>query len=216
MWPDVPNLAIAQLTFLAEVNGQRIMNTFGYIVDGVTTPQPLDAVANAFFGDLVYIDLETDWLDCVAEDVQLKQAWFQVLAPERLRKVVLTRNLDGTIESTTNRQNTQAAISRHTPFAGRAENGGIHIVLPDNNPLGLQVATDGLLTQAYKDILTELAGSMLVAVETVVGGSPYNWQPCIIQAAPGVTPPIQAGEIVATIVQDEARTMRRRTVRQGI
>lgn len=216
MWPDVPNLAIAQLTFLAEVNGQRIMNTFGYICDGVTTPQPADAVSQAFFAHLTYIDLETDWLDCVAEDVKLREAWFQILAPTRVRKAILERDLDGHIASTTNRQNTQAAISRHTPFSGRAENGGIHIVVPDAGPDGNPAAVDGLLSNSYKTPLSQLALSMLEVVDTVVAGVPYNWQPGILQSAPGVTPPITIGEIVATNVQDEVRTMRRRTVRLGI
>lgn len=215
MWPDVQNNSIANLTFFANVNGQRVMNSFGYQCTLTGGVQPADSVTQAFFAALAYGDLEDAWRACVGTDVTLSEAWFQILFPARIRKTVLERNLAGTYPSTTNRQNTQACISRHGVTAARHANGGIHLVLPDNGAMDT-VATDGLLTAAYKTILQTLATQMLSAVNTVVGGSTYNWAPGIINPDPQNPVILSFTKIVQTNVQDEARTMSRRTVGRGI
>jgi len=214
MWPDVPDFAIAQLTFFGQANGQRIMNTFGYQADVTGAVQPADAVSNAFFASLTYVELEGDFLATQSTEYTLDEAWFQILFPTRIRKTILERDLPGTWDGPIDRQNTSAVISRHGAFASRTANGGLRLALPGN--AGTAVTVEGLLTADYKVPLTALALTMLDSISTTVGPATYAWQPIIINPNPDNPVILSGTPVVATNVQPEARVMRRRTVGLGI
>jgi hypothetical protein len=212
MWPLVPDFAVFLLTFYGTANSQRILNTFGYQLELTSgDEQPADDVSTAFFASLEYIDLETDFLDVMADAYTLNEAWFQMIFPTRIRKAILERNLTGEIAATTVQQNLAAVISRHGVTADRQNNGGVHLVLPN----GATHSGLGLLTQAYKDLLAPLALAMLEPIPLAVGGSTYVAKPVLIHVEPG-SGIVSAREIVATNVQDTVRVMRRRTVGLGI
>lgn len=212
MWPNVPLLSRFLLTFNGVMHSQTILNTFWYQVKSLTgAEKPLDQLTQAFFADLEYVALESDFLACLPETYSLRETWFQQITPTRQRKGILERALDGGIAAQGNVTNIAAVISRHGTGASRHDNGRIHLPVPS----GTTYIENGLLTAAHKVTLQLLADQMLQPISVTVDASVYELVP-ILAWRINEAPFWGSLEVESTNVQDTSRVMRRRTLGLGI
>lgn len=187
--------------------GQRTMNTFWYRVHEITG-DPQETIAfQALFAEMSSPGkLLANYLKCVPTNWKGYQVWFQAIKPLRQRKVAFPWVIDGEGVGSALTANVQGSITRLGDTAAREAVGGIRIPIGT----GTQFLTDGKLTIDQLAAMADLAGEMSVDYATGVPAVTYR---------PMVGKPDNAGNywrVVDTLVQPEARVMRRRTVGRGI
>lgn len=205
------------MTLTGEYLGQRFMNTFLFRCSAVSGA-PNDVVAiDALHTKLSTVnDLFSKYIACLPGDgnIPVVQAWYQIIAPIRFRKVERTIELSAFGDYATNTANVQASIERFSDFAGRKGVGGIRV------PIGTQACSDGLLGAAILIDLEALAEKMNDIQSTTTPA--VSWVPQV--GLPGYTPgdpptpgnPMDSLDCAGASVKPQARIIRRRTVGLGI
>jgi hypothetical protein len=210
MWPEAHVGDLLLMTFKGACLGQRIMNTFGYRVKAITGGSiDVDVLYQRFIASADYVALQDGYLACLPSQYDLQETWLQVLFPARVRKLVLEVNLPGDLTTEVLQANSQASISRHTPFAHSGANGGIRVLAPQDDTY----VVNGVLTNAYKILLGQLGDLMLEEINYSAGGATTDFEPVMLHRGAGGA--FTADYLVAINVQDEVRTLRRRTVGRG-
>ena len=130
----------------------------------------------------------------------------QVVAPTRKIYVESNVSQPGQMAEDATTPNLQASITRRAELGTRRNLSALHSVgLPPS------AQDDGVLSVGYKTLLNALAVRCLTVLE--YAGETLTLQPIIWGAA---TPTDATRVVTSTIVQDQVRTMNRRTLGRGI
>jgi len=206
-WPNVDVDDKFQVVFWGQCNGQRILNTFGYVAAEIgSAAVKLDAAYTQILDKLTGVgSIEAHLIAVSSANYTLDRITVQLVKPDRWMPATRTINLPGALPDAAQTQNVAASIERRGIRARRTNVGRIQVMIPQ----GEDYINAGLLMVDYKGELNGLAGAMLEKIEFGVGGNLY----------PAIWPAGVIGDyapIVATRVQDTVRVMRRRTVGLGI
>lgn len=209
--------AILEVRVLYITNLQKCMNVFHYSPQGVSdgfsklTLQTAFATLNASPGNgtwsFEFAQLMSD--AAIVDRVQVQQVF-----PQRLRAVEIDVNVPGARAGVLRAQNVQASITKLGFIADRHNQGGLRIG-------GIRDADyqSGLLQPDFVNVLEDFVVSM--AEIRSDGVSPATYHPVIANKTqvPGSDPPrfVYSGHsaIQAWVVENQIRTMSRRTVGRG-
>lgn len=209
--------ALIEVRVLYIANLQKCMNVFHYSVSGDTTGfskfsmQEAFATLNASPGNGTW---SFEFASVMSDAVFVDRVQVQQVFPQRLRVTEIDVNVQGTRIGIMRAQNVQASITKLGQIADRHNQGGMRIG-------GIREADyqTGLITADYKTALTTLVGD-LAEVRTD-GLSPAQYHPAIANKTqvPGSDPPkfVFSGSspVFQWVVENELRTMSRRTVGRG-
>jgi len=203
---------LIQLTFVSRWQGQQIMLTHHYKCrtppsGGVTTATALQAMIDAV-SPLIADTLGTAYLDCLPENVVVREVSAQKIYPAREVRQSQAFSSAGTSEGTVaDTGNIDGIITLRTDKAGRSQVSNKHI-----GPLPGNGFANGLVGPTQQVDMETLA-QMLIAPLTAAGGGTYD--PCIYhRAGDGAA---QKSDLITSFkLQDTVRVMRRRTVGLGI
>lgn len=195
-----------EMTLRGTLNQQRIISVFHYEV--LTASTEADTTA-ALLLCAQQFDSGTNnptlaLLASQSEDYILETIRAQRIDPVRSIYVDATSGLPGTVGETSMPPNVAAAITRRGPFSGRKYVSTLHVAgIPVTGML------QGVLTAGQKTLL-EVVATRLKSV-WALSGDALEMRPIILNkplAGPSYG-------IEATVVQNTARVMRRRTVGVG-
>jgi len=197
------------VTFNGTLCGQRVMNTFGYVVSAVTGSFDDSALAVAFQTAIAAAGkLEDAYLACMPSNYTRGLMWWQIIRPGRiLRRQITMTGAGGNSGELAETANVGATILRRGDFANRKNISTLHLPAPTtSNWLDAGAFTIQAKT-AYTALCTEVGRSY-----TLGGGTVCTLSPSILNGplSTNVTP------ITAVSTGDEVRTNRRRTVGRGI
>jgi len=194
------------VTFVGELLGQRIMNTFWYQVSAITgTPN------TATFGSALITQIKTagglmdSYLDCIAQNQSLDQIWAQFIEPTRVVKSINLPAEAGTWPVDADTANISGVVTRRGDLAGRKNIGSVHVPV-STDPTAIIAGSLSAALKAKFDAFATDVGS----VQTLAGIGSCN---PIIRNGPLTT---DVTVITSTVAQTTVRTMRRRTLSVGI
>lgn len=202
--------SIFELSLRSTVCDQRCINVLHYVVATETSETSIvaESLQLATAADAVGA-LGPAFRACLAQncthDEVVAQCIKDTLGTRYARQVLDVGDPGDAVEDATT-ANVSAVITKRTSFSGRWAVGGFH--MPG---IGAGFYTGGLVTDVgFKAALNALASEMLQPITTVLGGEylPVIYHPDGLHG--GYTP------LLETELQDELRTMRRRTVGRGI
>lgn len=189
--------------------GQRVMLTHHYAATGVAgapdDATAIDNLLNAVSG--AGLDqYETLYLACMPPQYTLDYWRVQKVTATRGAYKIESRTQVGTHAHNTETVNQSASLT-YRGALGRRDNISVRKIGPI--PQDVTVQDNGLITNAYKTILTSLAGGMLGTV--IISAGAITLQACILHPAP-----VGSYTLVTTyLLGDTVNTMRRRTVGRG-
>lgn len=199
------------LTFRGTLFGQRVMTQYGFVCTSSSSANDVLADQQQL-ADNVSTDTGTQilgtYLACLSPALVVNQIWVQRIWPTRQIRTIKTVNLAGQRGINTDTANVAAVITRRTNLSGRDQISNLHLPGPPMDAdLVAGVWQAGVLG-AYGAHAAESYDSITVPV---TGGS-YTVRGCIIHrtGAPGAHT-----LITSHLVNQFARTMRRRTVGLG-
>lgn len=203
---------ILQVTFRGRYEQQRIMLVHHYRLDAVnpfTDAQNVQLAladkvrAGAGGGNII----EGSYLACLPPQYTLEKIRTQTIALQRLVMTEVARNVPGTHGGDTETGNQAAVVTLRTALAGRSQVSNKHI---GPIPQDVTVQDNGLVTVAYKALLTTLASNL--AVQFADAGTGATFTPVIFHKT-GTGPNYSV--IERWLAQETLRVMRRRTVGLG-
>lgn len=200
------------LTAFGTWAGERIMMVRGYRITATNAGITTD-LANATLikyvraGALGLDAYESDYLACLPPQYTLDFWRSQIVRPVRTVPIDFLRAAPGTHAEDTETGNQAAVITFRTAFSGRRHVSNVHIGPIPQGPL---TQDNGLVTAAYKSLLDTLATNMLNSFSDLATG--LTFEPSIFHKPFG---PLLYDKITTQVVQNELRTMRRRTVGRG-
>lgn len=207
----MPALSIGDLalyTLRGSLYDQKIISTYGYLVDAITGTPDLFVALDALIEKLNDVGgIRATYLGCCPPEYHMEEEWAQKISPTRFRAVKNVVDEFGLFtDGQARTANSAASITRRGDEAVRAAVSTLHVPIGQS---GEEIA-EGRVTQALLDALNVHAAQIKLDVTTVVGT--VTWTPVIPNPAnPGLS-------IVITdaFAQDTVRVMRRRTVGLGI
>lgn len=191
--------------------GQTILGTYFYSITTITgTPTELQ-VATEFLtqvrgGPGGVGQLENTLLPLMPPDFTLNEWWAQKIAPFRVRKAIVGRNVPGTHAAGTEANNQSAVITRVCEFAGRPFVGGLHV---GPIPQAATVQENGLVAAAYNTLLQNHAAKMVLNIVGSIAAT-FTAIPVLYHRATN-----NATGITSAFPQSTLRVMRRRTLFKG-
>lgn len=201
---------VVQVTFVGSLFDQRILNVMHYAVTiaaGTTSVEgQLALIADAFAASLGGPDIKDKLLDATCPEYTLLRVRAQRVSPTRsVYRETLVGDI-GLLTDTCTASNIAASITKRSNTPGRRGIGRWQLA-----GMGQSEYASGTLTPTYKTtFLTPLANQFVVTYIDPTDG--FNMVPCIYN--PTGTSPFFS-RVTAASVQDEVRTMHRRTVRLG-
>ena len=199
---------ILSIQLHGRILNQKTISTFFYKVISASTEQN-DAVALKAVGDSFTVGILSPGLSFIQAAPQnwtAVETRVQRVYPALSQYVIDTVGLPGTVGSDAEAPNIMATITRRGAAGGRRNIGALH-----SAPLPSDGFADGLITNTHKTRLETVATRMLndftVTLETTQL-TPILWSRAI--------PSDGQRRVSSTIVQNEVRTMRRRTLGLGI
>lgn len=202
---------VIELSFRGSLFGQRILNVMHYYVaaPGTGTPeqQLLALVSDIQAGTGSVAGLKSHFLDCIAIQYTLDSIRAQRVYPTRtVYQQVLSGDVGQWTTSDCQESNIAASILKRTLTPGRMGLGRMQMA-----GLATDAALQGMLNPANQAVpLAVWAADMLL--NYVTSAPAVTFSPCLYN-------PTGAGlrfsPLVATVVEDTLRVMRRRTLRVG-
>lgn len=188
--------------------GQRIMSTFGYVVESQTGSNQDDDAFTALRNKLCELGgLVDKYLACLPSQYVKGQIWIQDIQPTRIVKRVFTNIAAGaTSGEVAETANIAGTILRRGDFANRRNVSVLH--LP--SPTTVNWIDQGNFTVQALTAYQALADKIILDQATTVP---------VVNYAPSILPKTAAGlpvPITSANAQDIVRTMHRRTVGLGI
>jgi len=205
--PPLPALSITQLIIRWELAGQTILNTFNYYFDSAVEEPNYNVIMRKlieeFDGEGEALD---QWRDQLSDEITLKEVSAQPVYPVRLAPFRKQYELSGTVATPSVPVNC-AMVAQKTSFAAaRYGVGSTHIAgLPSSALL-----TAGSWSVAQSGAMENVISLFNVVKNILPDGyifRPVLWSPL---------EPTRITEVTGTVVKDQARVMRRRTVGLGI
>lgn len=194
------------LTFVGELHGQTIMNTWWYKLKTMVGAPTKGAVALDLAVRVSAAGQMRDaFLGACPGGYTLNEIWSQPIYPTRFAKQILTPALAGTSTFASEAQNLAAVITRRGVPAARWAISSLHVP----SPTVAAWVLSGSLTAAAKAVLTTLATFCSDPVTTLAGHVLTPVIPRGPAAGDGV-------DIEQAFVQTSVRVMRRRTKGLGI
>ena len=188
---------------------QKMMSVFCYGLSGLTPPLTQAQAFTVLHAKLTaYDNLIYRYLACLCPEFEINEVWYQVISPSRYAKYTFTSGLGvGTLAGNHAYSPNQAVvILRRGDFGSRSNVSTLHV--PIGQTPGCQA--NGLFGADVETPLSSLADYIKSQVTTT--GTATVWDP-VINNGPNVG---DLSPIVSTAVKSTIRTMRRRTVGQGI
>jgi len=213
MWPWIALNDQLRIWFLGTLCGQRTMNTFAYRVSRVEGANvDADVAVEALLADTQFTDLVASFVACTPTNYTLDAIEWQYRKPNGFlyAKQRIDQGTAGTRGAATT-ANIQASITRRPLIADRVGVGGIRLPISNTDVN----ASNGLITQALKDLLNVVALDMSEEILTVPVEDVFvDWKPCTIRHVIGTG--FVHTDVAEAFVQDQVRVLRRRTVGLGI
>jgi hypothetical protein len=200
---------IIQVTLEADFWGSRILNTFHYRCLSAPPAGPTSgslASLLAYLWDQATGIMSLKWGPVNNTSYFLRRAKGQVLTP--IRSAYVNFDIGGTgaiVPDGLQVSNLSWVITRKTDLGGRAFRGNLHLVVPTAG----WTTNSGFLSGANRVDREALRDQIPLQVSVPIGG---QYEPVIFHRNldPNYT------RITTAVIQDEVRTMSRRTVGRGI
>ena len=200
---------IYNVNFTGTLFGQRIITTFYWYIDTQTGPNVDIGVAqNALLDSPDMTQLKLAYATAMPTDWNASHVSIQKISNPRMMRVFRDWTQFGAQTGAVT-ANQQVSITRRGLEANRHNVGAIRLPAVSN----VTLVEDGMITQAYKELLGNIAAMMVNQIATVIGTTQLVWQPtlgAIVNTLPSLIP------IIQTSVEPEVRTLSRRTVGRGI
>jgi hypothetical protein len=203
----MPVGSIIEITYIGRLLDQLTMSVRHYYVAAQsTTPSVTDEIDNILghFSDMGVGSVLPAYLQVIPEEMTVERVAAQMVAPDRLRRQTDTIDQTG-LGGGTALSNCQASITFTTRLSGRDQQGAIRVPAAPGNALA------GRWIAAYITDLTSLAARLSEPFTEPDGDGIY--QPCIYHRTKA--PPENRTDIVAFIIQETTRVIRRRTLGVG-
>jgi hypothetical protein len=189
-----------------ELAGQRIINTFGYLVTAVAPP----AGQASFFDDAdAYLATGGGFYDklrlCLPTNYMHRESWWQVIAPTRFAAHRFTHNEPGTGAGLSDSPNIASTITRRGDVANRANVSSLHLAVPTT----VSAMANGMLLTPVLDALNDFCSYIEDDIPVATGAA------TLTPVIPHMILPNASVRIDQAFPQDTVRVMRRRTVRLG-
>jgi len=203
---------IYQVTLVGLIHGQTTMTTFHYRLVAVGSPPPVSTTTNDVYQALdtaiaVAGGLAADFKACCPTSWSHIGTWFQKVAPTRIVKFTAAILPTPGLRADADVTNIQASITRRTEDAHRTGVGGIRVPLSDQDVVA------GKLVASLLTALDNLGQEMLNTLD-ITAATGHVLEPVLYARINPTT--FRSAPLYAVIVQDTARTIRRRTVGLGI
>jgi len=207
----MPNLTVGDnvlMTINGTLFGQRIMNTFGYVVSEMTGAQDqLTAFQQLRTLQCTNGDMIDAYYACCPIEYSIDTLVYQVIRPTRFQRIVLD-NLAGGDSSIYHAYtaNLASVLMRRGSLGNRKNVSTLHIPAPSESGW----ATNGILQSGAIGFVNGLGSFVRQTYTIALGGTKFS--PSILNGplSSDVTP------IVDYAAQSTMRVMRRRTVGLGI
>lgn len=196
------------ITINGTLHGQRVMTTFGYVVESITGSNQDDVVFAALKTKLALANgLLDKYHACMPVEYVKGELWFQIIRPVRAVKRVLTNTAAGLSSGeSAETANLAGTILRRGDLGNRRNISVVH--LP--SPTGANWIDNGQFTVQALTAYQELADQIILDQTTVAPAATFA--PSILPSNPANLPvPISNANAQGTV-----RTQRRRTVGVGI
>lgn len=205
---------IYQVSAAGTIFGQRVLLTQNYIIVAQDASAPDNVVSTSLNlkvsgvavlgGDV----LESKYLALLPPEYTLDFWQAQKVYPIRQAYRRLARAVAGTHAASTEATNQAAVITLRTDTAGRSQIANKHI---GPIPQDVAVQDSGLLTAAYKALMTTFANALLEQIDLDIDLNTVSLYPCIYHVGEVPT----SSPLTNHVIGDTVRVMRRRTVRVG-
>lgn len=196
-------------SFRGICNNQRIIFTHTYQVTGVVAPPSDYDVALDIAMRLAatgLFNLETPYLNCLADNYQLEEIRAQKISPVRYRYASIARGTFGAYGDDSRTSNLNSVITMWAALAGRRYVANKHL---GPIPEGAGVFTGGVVSVGYKASMDALLAKLLLGFTS--NGGNVDLAPCIFHQ-----PPLGGSSLIVDgVSQSTVRVMRRRTVGLG-
>lgn len=194
------------VTFVGELLGQRVMNTFWYQVSAITGTPNTSTFATALITQLKTAGgLMDSYLDCIAQNQSLDQIWAQFIEPTRVVKTINLPAESGTWPVDADTANVSGVITRRGDLAGRKHIGSLHVPISTDPTAIIAGSLSAALKVKFDALATDVGSTQVLS-----GIGTCN---PILRNGPLTT---DVTVITATVTQTTVRTMRRRTLSVGI
>lgn len=201
---------IIRVTWNGVCFNQRVMMVHDYRIKTVDAGSDILAIQDDLLDELAASggdQLETRYAECLSTSYTGLVIWAQRIAPVRMRRSELPMTATGSAGAS-ELTNVQAAVSFNTIFSGRNQQ-AVKKIGPI--PTVTTMVDNGVLTTAYKDLLSLFANSFLNTINLT---TPAVELKPVVYHKPPASP--NYDELNDFTLGQEARVIRRRTVGLGI